>query len=160
MTANKGFTLIELLIVLVIISITVGFAVIAFGDFGSSKRIHFSAEQLVNTLKMAQQQAILESGTLGLKINDKGYSILKFNNNGTWSPISNQGPFKPHYFPDKTVVILDAKSPSHNQPEIIINCTGDMTPFIIQIGTSNKNILLTLTGSHNGMLVLKTMPSP
>lgn len=160
MIANKGFTLIEILIVLVIISITIGFAVIAFGDFGSEKRIIFSAEQLVNTMKLAQQEALLNSGTLGLKINNKGYQILEFNPSGSWQPLSNKALFKAHSFPENTIVTLETKGQvSSNLPEVIINCTGDMTPFTLKMGTSDKKTILIIIGSHNGSLVLKTMPS-
>ena len=80
MTRPKGFTLIEILIVIVIIGITIGFALIAFGDFGEGKRIRFAAEQLINTIKLSQQKAILESSTLGLKVDQSSYRVFKFIN--------------------------------------------------------------------------------
>lgn len=95
---NLGFTLIEILIVLVIIGITFGFALISFGDFGEGRRVLFAAEQLVNTLQLAQQQAILETSTLGLRINNESYQILQLQNNSQWKPISNKGVFKVTYF--------------------------------------------------------------
>lgn len=161
MIVDKGFTLIEILIVIVIIGITIGFALIAFGDFGSEKRIIFSAEQLSTTLKMAQQQAILESSTLGLKINAKGYELLKFNNAGVWNPVSKNALFKFHYFPENTVVHIEAgKHMAGGFPEIIINSTGDMTPFNIKIGTSQNDNLAVLSGSHNGIILVKKMLIP
>lgn len=153
MARNRGFTLIEILIVIVIIGITVGFALLAFGDFGNSKRILFAADHLVNTLKMAQQQAILETGTLGLRIDNSSYQILRLQNLSQWQPISNQGIFKAHSFPQNTIILLKTsyKAPP-GYPDIIINSSGDMTPFSLRIGTSKDNILTVLTGSHNGNL--------
>jgi general secretion pathway protein H len=103
MRNNKGFTLIEIMIVIVIIGITVGFALISFGDFGESRRILFAAEQLMHTMRLAQQQAILESATLGLRIDNTGYQVLQLQNNSDWSPISNKGVFRATYFPQKYI---------------------------------------------------------
>ncbi|WP_018576877.1 GspH family T2SS minor pseudopilin variant LspH [Legionella shakespearei] len=153
MTTNRGFTLIEILIVIVIIGITVGFALIAFGDFGESKRILFAADQLGNTLKLAQQQAILEHGTLGLKIDNTSYQILKLHNASEWKPISNKGVFKVHYFPHNTVITLKTNNKaSVGAPSIIIGSSGDITPFTLDFGINKENTIVTLTGSANGTL--------
>ncbi len=37
----NGFTLIEILVVIVIVGITLSFALLAFGDFGSERRIRW-----------------------------------------------------------------------------------------------------------------------
>lgn len=156
MIINRGFTLIEILIVIVIIGITVGFALIAFGDFGESRRVLFSAEQLVNTLKLAQQQAILETSTLGLHINNTSYQILRFQNSSGWEPISNKGIFKVNYFPKNTVITLKTNNkPLQGVPPIIINSSGDMTPFTLGFGTY-KEMMTTLKGTHNGSLTFST----
>ncbi|HAU0871584.1 TPA: prepilin-type N-terminal cleavage/methylation domain-containing protein [Legionella pneumophila] len=153
MTTHKGFTLIEILIVIVIIGITLGFALIAFGDFGESRRIQFSAEQLANTLSLAQQQAILESSTLGLKIDNTSYQILKFQDQAGWNPISNKGIFKLYNFPKNVVISLKTNQKhTRGYPAIIIAPSGDMTPFTIEFGTDKEKWIAKLTGSHNGDL--------
>ena len=153
MSTSRGFTLIELLIVIVIIGITVGFALIAFGDFGAGRRIIFSAEQLANTLRVAQQQAILETTTLGLQVDSTGYQILKFQNTANWQPISNKGIFKASYFPKDTIVILQTSNkPLQGNPAIIISPSGDTTPFTLSFATSKDKPLITLQGNHNGTI--------
>lgn len=160
MNTSRGFTLIEILIVLVIIGITVGFALISFGDFGESKKILFAAEQLKNMLGVAQQQAILESSTLGLKIDSKSYQILKLQNLNQWRPISNKGIFKPYYFPPNTLINLKINSKNtQSSPTIIINSAGEMTPFTIGFGTNKEKNMTTLQGSHNGNLNFITKKS-
>ncbi|MDP2365929.1 MAG: GspH family T2SS minor pseudopilin variant LspH [Ignavibacteria bacterium] len=160
MTINRGFTLIEILIVIVIIGITVGFALIAFGDFGESRRVLFSVEQLVNTLKLAQQQAILETSTLGLRIDNTSYQILRFQNSSGWAPISNKGIFKVNYFPKNTVITLKTNHKTlQGAPSIIINSSGDMTPFTLGFGNS-KEMMTTLTGTHNGSMTFSTVKTP
>ena len=157
---NQGFTLIEILIVLVIIGITFGFALIAFGDFGESRRILFSAEQLVNTLRLAQQQAILETSTLGLRIDNTGYQFLKLQNNTQWRSISDKGVYKMTYFPQDTKITL--KTISHTpagSPAIIITSTGDMTPFTLSFGNNKESNIALLIGKRNGDLHFNTKTS-
>ena len=155
MPINRGFTLIEILIVIVIIGITVGFALIAFGDFGQNRRLQFSAEQLSNTLRLAQQQALLETTTLGLRIDNISYQILKFQASSGWNPISTKGVFKMTYFPKNTVITLKtANTPPPDIPTVVINSSGDMTPFTLSIGTSKDTVVITLKGFHNGHLIL------
>lgn len=156
MTNKQGFTLIEIMIVIVIIGITVGSALIAFGDFGESKRILFAAEQLTNTLRLAQQQAILETSTLGLHVNNKGYQIVQLQNNSQWSPMSSRGLFKPNTFPQNTLIHLKINTnPLHGAPEIIISAAGDMTPFTLSFSNNKEHRLALLTGSRNGDLKFK-----
>jgi general secretion pathway protein H len=152
MTISRGFTLIEILIVIVIVGITVGFALLSFGDFGASRRALFSADQLVNTLRMAQQQAILETSTLGLRIDNRSYQILRFEESTNWKPISNKGVFKINYFPPNTLITLKTNNkPLQGSPSIVINSSGDMTPFTLDFGT-NKEVLAVIKGSHNGSI--------
>lgn len=151
--SNQGFTLIEILIVLVIIGITFGFALLAFGDFGESRRILFSAEQLVNTLRLAQQQAILGSNTLGLRIDNNGYQVFQLYNNAQWKPISDKGVFKMTYFPQDTRIILKtSNSTPAGVPPVIIFASGDMTPFTLNFGSKQDNNLALLIGKRNGEL--------
>ncbi|KTC73470.1 Tfp pilus assembly protein FimT [Legionella bozemanae] len=151
--SNQGFTLIEILIVLVIIGITFGFALLAFGDFGESRRILFSAEQLVNTLRLAQQQAILGTNTLGLRIDNNGYQVFQLYNNAQWKPISDKGVFKMTYFPQDTRIILKtSNSTPAGVPPVIIFASGDMTPFTLSFGSKQDNNLALLIGKRNGEL--------
>lgn len=160
MRNNQGFTLIEIMVVIVIIGITVGFALIAFGDFGESKRILFAAEQLVNNLRLAQQQAILETSTLGLRIDNTSYQILQLQSNSQWHPISNKGVFKVNYFPQNTLVTLKTNHhPQPGTPAIIINASGDLTPFTLNFGSNKEHEIALLTGTRNGDLQFKMATS-
>lgn len=153
MHPNKGFTLTEILIVIVIIGLILGFASLAFGDFGKSKRLLFAVEHLQNTLELAQQQAILNTSTYGLQINNNSYQILKFNNQSQWVPASVKGVFKTYYFPSDTLVTLQsALSPSSSAPEIILSPTGQMTPFTLTFGTPQEKEVALLIGQVNGDL--------
>ncbi len=159
MKINKGFTLIEILVVIVIIGITLGFALIAFGDFGQNKKIIYAGEQLENTLRLAQQQAILENSTLGLKINNTSYQILKFQNGSQWQIGSSTNLlFKIHYFPKEMIISLKTTTPKNTQdPGIIINSSGETNSFSLNFGTHKDPSIAVLTGKDNGELNFSTV---
>lgn len=159
MNINKGFTLIELLVVLVIIGITLGFAVVAFGDFGGSKKIIYAGEQVEHLLSFAQQQAILENSTLGLKIDNSSYQIVKFKHN-KWSIVpSKQLLFKIHLLPQGTIVSLKSSRTNSKNPKIIINPTGETNVFTLVFGTAKQENIAHLSGKGNGELVFSTVPN-
>lgn len=160
MRNSQGFTLIEILIVLVIIGITLGFAVLAFGDFGEERRIIFFAEQLNNSLKLAQQQAILETSTMGLRIDNTSYQIVKFQDPAGWNYKNTKGIFKNVLFPRNTVLNIktDNKIPN-GVPAIVIDPSGDMTPFTLYFGSTHTPVIVTITGKHNGSLNLIKVPT-
>lgn len=157
MNTNKGFTLIELLIVIVIMGITASFALLAFGDFGGSKRIFFSAEQLANTLRLAQQQSLLQSRTMGMHIDNQGFQLLVFQNNIQWESLPNKGIYKPYFFPKNTVIKLYTMyQTTPKMPQIIINPAGEMTPFTLEFGQEKTGPVAVLSGSDNGLVTLST----
>src|SRR5262245_23987098 len=153
MKQSFGFTLIEILVVILIIGITLGFAMIAFGDFGESRRIMVAAEQLSNTIELAQQQAILENSTLGLRVDNEGYQILKFQQSNKWSEI-NHAVFKRIHFPKNTLIHLHLTSAAKNF--IVLSPTGDMTPFSLDMGNTKNPKLVILIGKSNGNLILSS----
>lgn len=158
MNANKGFTLIEILVVIIIIGITLGFALIAFGDFGSSKRIIYAGEQVANTLRLAQQQAIFENSTLGLKINNQSYQILRFQNSSQWRSVSSRNLlFKIHYLPNDMLITLKTNQKNSQAPGIIINPSGEVNEFTLLFGTQKKSNIAVLTGLANGDLSFSTV---
>jgi general secretion pathway protein H len=122
----------------------------AFGDFGASRRLRLAAEQLVNTIQLAQQQALLEVSTLGVKIDNHGYQVLAFEEGKGFVSRQKNTLFKMHYFPGNTVVtIKSATQGTPNTPAILLYASGDMSPFTLYFGTS-KEAIITLEGQQNG----------
>ncbi len=160
MQVKRGFTLIEILVVVLIIGITMGFALLAFGDFGGSRRVTVAAEQFVSYVKLAQQQAIMETGTLGIKLNKNNYQVLRFQAPATWIAIMPNNIFHDQHFPDSAITKLVSDTKNTGKPQIIINSTGDMTPFTLQIGTTNKEKLLTIVGTYNGNVSIRPVELP
>lgn len=153
---NSGFTLIEILVVMTIIGITLGFTMLVFGDFGAKRRIETEAEQLQHIFKLAQQQAILESATLGLRINNKSWQFQRFVPPSTWTIISTRNIYREHFLPKNMQIVLKTTfKPKGNQPNIVIDASGSITPFVMEIGNARNPDLLIFSGQSNGNLTLK-----
>lgn len=149
--SNKhlGFTLIEILVVLVIIGITMTFAMLAFGDFGASRRVLLATEQFVNFVNLTEQQAILETNTLGIFVDSTSYQVYRLTENGTWNIFPSNSIFRRYYFPAQATLKLDSDISSSNSPQIIVNESGDMNPFQLTVLLKNKEITRVI-GEHNG----------
>jgi len=157
---NKGFTLIEILVVVLIIGITLGFAMMAFGDFGEKRRIVISAEQFANYVKLVQQQAILETSTLGISFKNNTYQVLRFQPPSSWSPMQATHIFRQQQFPKGVMINLRHAKIKPGTPTIIINSSGDMTAFTLDFGTAKEASLATIIGARNGALTVQTVKSP
>jgi general secretion pathway protein H len=158
---NKGgFTLIELLVVLLIIGISLSFALLAFGDFGRDRRIIIATEQFVNYIQFVQQEALLENNTLGIRLQQNSYQMMRFDAINNWQTISSKNMFRPRYFPRNTMIYFDGKIVKSNSPQIIINPSGDMNNFILTVGASKVNSLVKVIGYHNGSVSLQLVDKP
>lgn len=160
MKSKAGFTLIEILVVLLIIGITLGFALLAFGDFGTKRRIIVAAEQLVNYIKFTQQVAILEASTLGIHLNSIGYEVMRFSPPNRWQPMSKKTVFHSQYFPSHTCIEIDTAMSQKTAPQIIINPSGEMTAFKLNIGSGQQAHIASVIGKENGRVTLEVLDSP
>ncbi|KTC92953.1 MULTISPECIES: type II secretion system minor pseudopilin GspH [Legionella] len=156
MHAERGFTLIEILVVVAIIGITLGFAMLAFGDFGASRRAVVSAEQFSSYIKLVQQQAIIETSTLGINLANEGYSTYRFESGG-WQMMPAKSIFHWRSFPSKISVTFrqgGSKNKLKN-PDIIITPAGDMSEFIADFGTSTNTQVVSLIGNTDGRIIIE-----
>lgn len=153
MPLKQGFTLIEILVVIVIIGITLGFAVLAFGDFGASRHLITSAEQFTHHVKLIQQQAMLESATYGIQIEPTGYSILRFAPPKTWQTPPSPALARRIHFPAHAWVSFT--NTGQKKPSIILYATGDMTPFRLSLGLDKQPHIIDVVGLQNGTLSLE-----
>ncbi len=151
---RSGFTLIEILVVLVIIGITLGFAILSFGDFGQSRRIITAAEQTLGALQSIRHQAMLQSKAYGLSINSQGYTVVEYTQARHWEPAQSTFLGKPTPFPKQGVVAFQPLNP-HQKPGIIFYSTGEITPFRLVFGTPKQPSIIQIIGKENGELSLK-----
>lgn len=151
---NQAFSLIEILVVLVIIGITIGIAMLAFGDFGQKRRVALAAEQFINFVKVLQQQAIIETATLGILVQKNRYQALRFDpiaEKWLYTP-AKEGLFQQHAFPSRISIELQPRS-SGSYPQIVINESGELTPFTMDV-LFKANRVAQIVGQHNGLITM------
>lgn len=158
-TKSAGFTLIELLIVIVIISIVATFAVLSI-NINQNKRLETLTNQLVNTLVLAQQEALLRPATLGLAISKNSFQFYRYNlqsdsKDKPWKPISDSL-LGSRTLPNDIKMTLqiqgEEKSNSNALPKLLFSAGGDTTPFTIYIGKNKMNPRYKITGNRNGSI--------
>ena len=160
MQNKNGFTLIEILVVVLIIGITLGFALLAFGDFGRERRIILAAEHFVNYVKFAEQQAILETSTLGILLSNNSYQLSCLHSQNHWQAMPQKSVFRQQYFPSDAVVHLDNAAKKSDNPQIIINSSGDITPFKLSFGSHENVKVAVVIGEDNGVVAMQLVKSP
>lgn len=155
--ASRGFTLIEVLVVLTIIGITLGFALLSFGDFGASRRMTADVEQFKQFIALVQQQSILESTPYGINIKSNGYAVLRFKPPARWEAVPATPLFKGKTFPTGLLVQLDNPT-SKIQSMIILHPSGNISPFRLLFQSTKSSKKLILIGEYNGNLRIEGQP--
>ena len=151
---SLGFTLVEILVVMLIISITFGFAMLAVGDFGESRRIRSSAETFAQFVELMHERALLEASTIQIQLNSTTYTAQKLDGNHHWQTLRTA---KNHsqILPKKTQISIVQGSKKMGTLFITVNGSGDMTPFKVYFGTSERAKLATISGDENGVVKLQ-----
>ncbi len=156
MHPHRGFTLIEILIVMLIISIIAGVATLTIRP-NPRKEFEAVANRFNRVILLAEQEAMLRPATLGLGMTAQHYQFFIFirdrkKHRSFWQPIT-QSILAQQNFPNNTQISLSVAhkaAPTDGSPQIIINQSGDITPFNILMGKQNEIPLFQITGKANG----------
>jgi len=170
---SQGFTLIEVLVVIIIIAIIITVAVLALGDLGKSRAPRREAFQLAQLIPYASQQALLHPTQLGIYFSRDSYQFFQYHqyydhNNKLhtrWQPYPNTSVLGLHKLPSGIFFALkvsnesiDLSAATNNQttttnvktPQVLLFSSGNMTPFVLAIGTTNQPQNIQLIGKSNG----------
>lgn len=157
-----GYTLIEILIVMLIISIVGASAVLSI-SVNQTTRFKNLAHEITNLLTLGEEQALLQAAVYGLAFTDKSFQFYQFDANAKdhpWQPLTDKV-LGLHTIPDGvqiTVKVRDkimhlAKNPqAPQQPQLIISTSGDIIPFTILIGQTDKPPRFQIIGNANGSI--------
>ncbi|MFZ4077785.1 MAG: type II secretion system minor pseudopilin GspH, partial [Legionellaceae bacterium] len=153
---SQGFTLIEILVVLTILGITLGFALVSFGDFGAGRRMTSDVEHIKQVFELVQEQAILESTPYAINIKKTGYAVLRFSPPSQWEAIPTNPWFKGKLFSNGLVAHLESSTKIKSM--IIIHPSGTISPFRLTFESTKTSKKLTLIGQDNGKITMEQSP--
>jgi len=158
-TTKSGFTLIEILVVLVILGITASVALLAFGDFGESRRVEAEAERFLQKTRLIRHHALLEAITYGMKITPTSYEIFRFTPPNTWTPVTSTL-LKPYNFPPKILRYLSIESTGKKGKKnwIVFQASGEITPFTLTFGLKHQPNIAHVVAEDNGTTFSKKGP--
>ncbi|MFA7094968.1 MAG: type II secretion system minor pseudopilin GspH [Gammaproteobacteria bacterium] len=171
---SRGFTLLELLAVIVIIGIIITFAVLSVDTGSRAQAVEQEARRLAALIGMAAEEAVFQSQELGLRVTERGYIFLTFQDN-TWHPLDTDQMLRPRELPADIGVELiveqlpaklgtadeeeDEQNKSRAQepaPQILILSSGELTPFEIRLVTQDSGGYR-LIGSITGKVEIEAL---
>ena len=157
---NTGYTLLEILVVLVIISIVAGMAILTLGR-NDNKMLQAFTQEFVQTLTLAEEQALLQPATLGLVLTNHSFGFYEYNetrSQAAWKPLMDQELGLRKIPADIQIIlkiankILPQEQLTGETPTILISTNGTLTPFTILIGKKNKKPRYKLIGQADGTI--------
>ncbi len=141
-----GFTLLEIMIVVVIVGLLAS-VVAPMVSRSTDDLLKEQADRFIALVKLAQDESILQSRQLGLKMDAEGYSFLQQQEDSEDWIFFSEGPFRKRKLSSgtKTALYLDGIDVSlakNNddlvfeedekkklKPQVFILSSGEMTPF-------------------------------
>jgi general secretion pathway protein H len=145
-----GFSLLEVLVVLVIISIILTFMPMSF-DTDSEKLVN-EGERLVALMKLASEEAIMNSREYRVVFTANKYSFEKLGD-GEWAEFAD-GVFRGRELPDDfrfdltlgnepVKLVVDNEDDPKKQAAILFLSSGEITPFEVVVKSdSGKKIVV------------------
>ncbi len=167
----SGFTLLEILVVIVIVGIVASFATLALRGADWKAIAEEEATRLAALLKLASDQAVLETRQLALSIDREGYLFLVFDeavDTPYWRPLEQDdllgGVRSPHEGLELRLVEseeLGAATASSREgddyaPHVLLLSSGEMTPFTIDIVATDTDDHCALSGTLDGEIAVCT----
>ena len=153
----RGFTLLELLVVILIIGIIISFASLSVGQ-QASRALQDEAKRMHSLLRLASEESVLQGRELAMQFSPEGYQFMTLDG-ADWIAVEEDRLFREREFPpnlELALVVEGVETDLHdreNPPRIFVLSSGEMTPFVLNIGTLDGEAY-TLQGDLTGKLTL------
>jgi len=156
-SVTAGFSLLEVLVVIVIISILISFTTLTFDS--EQKKLANEGERLVALMKLASEEAIMNSREYRVVFTASGYTFEKYDD-GEWLEFDDDEVFRPRELPEdfsfdmtlanKAVSLDSGDEEEENRAAILFLSSGEVTPFELVIrGSSDTEVAIS---NRNGLV--------
>lgn len=154
MKTYRGFTLIEVLVVLILIGIIASFVTLSIETRHPTKQLFQEAQRLAALLTLAQQEAIMATKEMGLRMDEQGYQFYELVED-SWQLIKQDDVFRSYQFPLPMTLDLQiegtATSLASQIPQIMLFSSGEILPFRVTLNTQPPQTFgYQLEGTLNG----------
>ncbi|MEW6353107.1 MAG: type II secretion system minor pseudopilin GspH [Pseudomonadota bacterium] len=154
---GEGFTLLELLVVVLIIGITLSFAVLSINNRSRAQTLGEEAQRFAARLTLASQEAVLNSREMALQLTDDGYEFLVLDQN-EWRTLENDEVLRPRRLPEgiRLQLTLEGADVAQDQsegddeqaaPRVYLLSSGEITPFAAQLLDDEHRYSVTATAT-------------
>lgn len=161
---QTGFTILELLVVILIIGMIMSFAALSVGG-GADKTVEQEAKRLTALMRLASEESIMNSRDMVLQLTRTQYSFLLLDEvTQQLVPMAEEETiFRARKLPDdvllkeaeiggESVTLSVDPGKDEDLPTIFILSSGEMTPFVIQVGRDDGPDY-EVTGDFTGKIV-------
>lgn len=158
----KGFTLIEIMVVMVIIGVILSFATLSISSGGLAPKLEQEAQRLASLLKLASQEAIMQSKEMAVSFNTDGYRFYVLQEQEWQAVTARDDIFRPRPLPpgmqteirlEGEPIVLNEASSNNKMPQLLLLSSGEMTQFeVIFMAESDETLRYRLTGTATGEL--------
>ena len=151
-----GFTLLELLVVLVIVGITLSFAVLSLGLRSDKDIVLEESRRLTALMQLASEEAVLQGRELAMQFEGNDYRFLILEKD-RWQVIETDKLFRQRSLPEglqaELVVEGIGKPPASTSGRLIyFYSSGEVSPFQLSLQDSQRKYLYTINGDAQGLI--------
>ncbi|KHD05362.1 hypothetical protein PN36_31980 [Candidatus Thiomargarita nelsonii] len=158
-TSSDGFTLIEIMVVMIIISVILSFATLSIGNAGLAQNLEQERQRLASLLKLASQEAIMQSKEMGISFKKDGYRFFVLQAQEWQAITGGDNIFRPRTLPQglQIDIRLDGEPVIDTSlPQVLLLSSGEMTPFeVIFWADADESLRYRLIGTVIGKLSIK-----
>ena len=152
-----GFTLLELLVVLVIVGITLSFAVLSLGLRSDKDIVLEESRRLTALMQLASEEAVIQGRELAMQLDGESYRFLLLDNKNRWQVIEADEVLRERSLPDglqaELVVEGIGKTPASSSGRLVyFYSSGEVSPFQLSLQDSQRKYLFYVSGDAQGLI--------
>jgi len=162
--ASAGYTLVEVLVVILIVAIITTVAVLMFSNLNRGRQVTVTANRVLQTIQVAQEEAILRPAVLGMRITSQGYQFYQLVSDKKlqqlrWNSLKNDRLSRLHAF-DRGIIaklIRANHSDKAKKPYIVFSSSGNVSPFKLILTDRDHDRTYRIIVKENGVAHLKEL---